>query len=275
MTALLGRDTPARPGAGYPPGNGAATPAGVATRRPVNGSVHSWHLSFGKDGPGTRFTVLLAGCPLQCVYCLHPDTVRTRNGRRTSADEVLTEAARHRPLIETGGGLTVSGGEPLLQPVFAGELLHRFKHELGWHTVLGTSGFLGARAGDALLRDVDLVLLDIRSSHPEICRRVTGRHLGPTLTFARRLAGLGREVRVRFVLVPGLTDAEENITGAARFAASLGNVTGVDVLPCGRPGERGARPTGRGTPARHVRVPTEEQLGTARAIFAAEGLNTA
>ncbi|WP_436738384.1 radical SAM protein [Streptomyces sp. BBFR102] len=274
MTALLGKDSLVRSGAGHPPDSGAATPAGAATRRLVNGSVHSWQLSTGAYGPGTRFTVLLAGCPLTCLYCHNPEALRTRNGRRASADELVEEAARHRTLIAAdGGGATVSGGEPLLQPVFTGELLHRFKYELGYHTVLDTSGFLGARAGNALLRDVDLVLLDIKSWRRDTYRRVTGRDLIPTVAFARRLARLGNEVRVRFVLVPGLTDAEENVTGIARFAASLGNVTGVDVIPYHPARTSGGEAIVRARPLRHTSAPTEEQVATARAVFTAHGLN--
>lgn len=198
---------------------GPATPAAAATHRPSEGSVHSWDLSTGVDGPGTRFVTFLSGCPLTCLYCHNPDTWRMRNGTRTSADDVIAEAAKYvRFIAASGGGATLSGGEPLLQPVFTGELLHRMKHELGLHTALDTSGFLGVRATDALLRDTDLVLLDIKSWDPDTYKKVTGRPLRPTLDFARRLADLGQEVHVRFVLVPGLTDAPANVEGVAAFA---------------------------------------------------------
>ncbi|MEU7603771.1 hypothetical protein [Streptomyces sp. NPDC041003] len=110
-------------------------------------------------------------------------------------------------------------------------------HGAGLHTALDTSGFLGVRATDALLRDADLVLLDIKSWDRETYRKVTGRPLRPTLDFAQRLADLGKEVHLRFVLVPGLTDARENIEGVAAFAGSLGNVSRVDVLPFHKLGE--------------------------------------
>ncbi|MEV6577302.1 pyruvate formate-lyase-activating protein [Streptomyces sp. NPDC051582] len=249
------------------------TLAAAATHRPSEGSVHSWDLSTGVDGPGTRFVTFLAGCPLTCLYCHNPDTWRMRSGKRTSADEVIAEARKYtRFIAASGGGATVSGGEPLLQPVFAGELLHRMKHELGLHTALDTSGFLGARATDALLRDVDLVLLDIKSWDRETYRKVTGRPLRPTLDFARRLADLGKEVHLRFVLVPGLTDARENVEGVAAFAARLGNVARVDVLPFHKLGvgkweALGKEFTLHGTPS-----PTAEQIAMARAAFEARGL---
>ncbi|MGW4383837.1 pyruvate formate-lyase-activating protein [Kitasatospora sp. NPDC004531] len=245
-----------------------AAPAPTTT-----GSVHSWDLSTGVDGPGTRFVCFLAGCPLDCLYCHNPDTRRMANGRRTGADEVVAEAAKFTAFIRaSGGGATLSGGEPLLQPAFAGELLHRFKHELGLHTALDTSGFLGARASDALLADTDLVLLDIKSWDRALYRRLTGARLAPTLEFARRLAGLGKEVHLRFVLVPGLTDPPRNVDGVAAFAASLGNVSRVDVLPFHRLGAAKWAALGRDFPLAGTPAPTPEQVRAARDVFAAHGL---
>ncbi|MFJ5926381.1 pyruvate formate-lyase-activating protein [Kitasatospora sp. NPDC092948] len=240
----------------------------------ASGSVHSWDLSTGVDGPGTRFVAFLAGCPLNCLYCHNPDTRRLRNGRRTTADEVVAEAAGYAAFIHAaGGGATLSGGEPLLQPRFAGELLHRFKHELGLHTALDTSGFLGARASDALLADTDLVLLDIKSWDRELYRRLTGRRLEPTLDFARRLAALGKEVHLRFVLVPGLTDPPENVAGVAAFAAGLGNVSRVDVLPFHKLGRAKWDALGREFTLADTPAPTREQVRAACDAFAAHGLH--
>ncbi|MEU6126678.1 pyruvate formate-lyase-activating protein [Streptomyces sp. NPDC047123] len=270
MAVLLGTDIPVRP---HAVDEDAATPAAAATHRPVTGSIHSWDLSTGVDGPGSRFVTFLAGCPLTCLYCHNPDTWRMRNGKRTTADDVIAEAAKYTTFISAaGGGATVSGGEPLLQPVFTGELLHRLKHELGLHTALDTSGFLGARATDALLRDVDLVLLDIKSWDPETYQRVTGRPLRPTLDFAHRLADLGQETWVRFVLVPGLTDDPANIEGVARFAASLGNISRVDVLPFHKLGEAKWDALGKDFTLRDTPSPTPEQVAAAKEIFAAHGL---
>lgn len=251
----------------------AVTPAAAAGRRPVVGSVHSWDLSTGVDGPGTRFVTFLSGCPLTCLYCHNPDTWRMRDGKRTTADEILAEAGKYtRFIAAAGGGATVSGGEPLLQLAFTGELLHRFKHELGLHTALDTSGFLGVRATDALLCDTDLVLLDIKSWDRTAYRKVTGQPLQPTLAFARRLADLGNEVHVRFVLVPGLTDDPANIEGVAAFTASLGNVTRVDVLPFHKLGEAKWQALGRRFALHDTPCPTPEQTALARCIFADRGL---
>ncbi|MDY0814398.1 pyruvate formate-lyase-activating protein [Kitasatospora purpeofusca] len=252
------------------------TPAGrTATRRPVTGTLHSWDLSTGVDGPGTRFVAFLAGCPLRCLYCHNPDTRHMRDGQPSSADGIVQEAAKYTAFIRaSGGGATVSGGEPLLQPELTGELLHRFKRELGLHTALDTSGFLGSRATDALLADTDLVLLDIKSWDKALHRHLTGQELAPTLDFARRLAGLGTEVWVRFVLVPHLTDAPGNIEGVAAFTASLGNVTRVDVLPFHKLGAAKWRALGLDFPLAGTPVPTPGRTAEARAVFEAHGLHT-
>ncbi|MFG2751879.1 pyruvate formate-lyase-activating protein [Streptomyces xanthophaeus] len=272
MTVLFGTSIPVGQ-ANAVVASAGQTPAAAATQRPSEGSVHSWDLSTGVDGPGTRFVTFLAGCPLTCLYCHNPDTWKMRAGKRTSADDVIAEAAKYRKFIAaSGGGATVSGGEPLLQPVFAGELLHRMKNDLGLHTALDTSGFLGARATDALLRDVDLVLLDVKSWDRETYRKVTGRPLEPTLAFARRLADLGKEVHLRFVLVPGLTDARENVEGVAAFAAGLGNVSRVDVLPFHKLGEAKWQALDMPFTLHDTPSPTAGQVAGAKAVFEAQGL---
>ena len=163
-----------------------------AVPAPVTGAVHSWDLSTGVDGPGTRFVVFTAGCPLRCAYCHNPDTWFGRTGQRMSAAAVLALAGRYRRFIgAAGGGLTVSGGEPLLQPAFTRAILVGAK-ELGLQTALDTSGYLGSRADDELLDATDLVLLDIKSFDPATAQRVTGGSIAPTLAFARRLAARRR-----------------------------------------------------------------------------------
>ena len=183
--------------------------------------MHSWELVTAVDGPGTRLTVFLAGCPLRCLYCHNPDTWEMRRGEPVTADELLGRVARYRGVFAaTGGGLTLSGGEPLMQPAFVRRVLHG-AHAMGVHTALDTSGFLGAQCTDAMLDDVDLVLLDVKSGDPDTYRRVTGRDLAPTLEFGRRLAASGTEIWVRYVLVPGLTDDPANVAAAADHVAGF------------------------------------------------------
>jgi pyruvate formate lyase activating enzyme len=168
-------------------------------------------------------------------------------------------------------GLTVSGGEPLLQPSFTRAVLAGAK-ELGLHTALDTSGYLGARADDGLLDATDLVLLDIKSFDPAIARRVTGRGIAPTLAFARRLAPRRQLAWVRFVLVPGWTDDPGDVAALARFVASLGNVERVDVLPFHTLGAAKYAALGLDYLCAGVTPPSAEQLDRARGAFAAAGL---
>jgi pyruvate formate lyase activating enzyme len=238
----------------------------------VTGRLHSWDLSVGVDGPGTRFVAFTAGCPLRCLYCANPDTWRMRNGTVTDSGAVLADVRRYTRFITTaGGGFTVSGGEPLLQPAFTGALLAGAR-DLGLHTALDTSGFLGARADEDLLDACSLVLLDVKSWDRALYRRLTGRDLHPTLTFARRLADRGTRVWVRFVLVPGLTDDADNVGGVARFVAGLGNVERVDVLPFHRLAAHKYQDLGLRFPLAEVEPPDEATVARAVGQFRGAGL---
>ncbi|TDV42557.1 pyruvate formate-lyase-activating protein [Actinophytocola oryzae] len=240
----------------------------------VTGSVHSWDISTGVDGPGTRFVVFTSGCPLRCLYCQNPETWRMRDGHRTTVDELLTEITKYRRFIEVaGGGFTVSGGEPLLQPDFVAELLHRVR-ALGLHTALDTSGYLGARATDTLLADTDLVLLDIKSWDPTRYRRLTTVDLAPTLAFARRLSELDRPVWVRYVLVPGLTDDLDDIDGLASFVSTLHNVERLEVLPFHRLGTVKYTKLGIPFPLEHTPTPEPDLVRQVRERFARRGITT-
>ncbi len=236
------------------------------------GRVHSHDLSVGVDGPGTRFVLFLAGCPLRCLYCHSPDTWHMRNGTLSTVDEMMVEVGPYTRFIRAaGGGFTVSGGEPLLQPRFTAALLAAAK-ERGLHTALDTSGYLGARADEALLDATDLVLLDIKSWHPETYRRVTGVAVEPTLQFARRLAERGTPVWVRFVLVPGLTDAPSNVDGIAGFVVLLPNVERVEVLPFHRLGVAKYAALRIPFPLADTAPPDDALLTRVRGQFTAAGL---
>lgn len=240
----------------------------------VTGSVHSWDLATGVDGPGTRFVVFTSGCPLRCLYCQNPETWRMRDGHRTSADELLAEVTKYRRFIEVaGGGFTVSGGEPLLQHDFVADLLHRVK-QLGLHTALDTSGYLGARATDALLADTDLVLLDIKSWNPAGYRRMTGVDLAPTLEFAGRLSDMGKPMWIRYVLVPQLTDDPDDIDGLASFVGTLNTVDRLEVLPFHRMGTAKYARLGIPFPLEHTAPPDLELVQRVRDQFTAHGITT-
>ena len=195
------------------------------------GYVHSYETSSRYDGPGLRVVLFVSGCLLRCAYCHNPDTWHLKDGTYVSAQEVIDRLRSFAPALHAlKGGLTISGGEPMVQIKFTRRILAGAK-QLGLHTAIETSGFLGDRVDDDFLAAIDLVLLDIKSSDPETYRKVTGRELAPTLRFAQRLAKAGKPVWVRFTLVPGLTDDPENVAGIARFVAPMTNVEWVEVQP--------------------------------------------
>ena len=197
----------------------------------VRGFIHSFQTGSVVDGPGVRFVLWTTGCLMRCLYCHNPDTWHMKHGRPVTVDEVMAEVKKYeRFMTFTGGGVTISGGEPLVQAPFVCALLRACKAR-GIHTTLDTNGYLGDRISDEDLANVDLVLLDIKSFDPETHERATGIEVDAVLQFARRLSDLGKPTWIRFVLVPGLTDAPENVEGLAAFVATLSNVERVEVLP--------------------------------------------
>jgi len=236
------------------------------------GSVHSWDLVTGADGPGTRMTLFTAGCGLRCQYCQNPDTWRMKDGVRHTVDEVLARVTRYATIMKvTGGGLTISGGEPLLQAKFVTQIFRR-AHDLSIHTALDTAGLLGSRLSDDDLNYIDLVLLDIKSGLPDTYKRVTGRLLQPTLDFATRLSRLGKTMWIRFVLVPGLTDAPENVEAIAEFVATLDGVQRMEILPFHQLGKAKWEATGEPYLLEDTQPPSHELVARVKGQFEAHGL---
>ena len=240
---------------------------------PREASVHSWDVSTGVDGPGTRFVLFLSGCPLRCLYCQNPDTWHMRDGRRMHLDAVMAELQRYRRfLVVARGGVTVSGGEPLLQSEFVAEFFRECK-AWGLNTALDTSGHLGVRADDTLLGVTDLVLLDVKSFDPGTYRRLTGKEVEPTLGFARRLADRGTATWIRFVLVPGVTDDPDNVARLADFIAELGPaVERVEILPFHRLGAHKYEALRLRFPLEDTPAPDAELIERTRSQFAERNL---
>lgn len=195
------------------------------------GFLHSFTTGSAVDGPGIRVVAWTAGCMWRCVYCHNPDTWTMRNGIPVSIARATEELAKYRHGLQVmKGGLTISGGEPLMQHKFVTRLCAAAK-AMGVHTALDSNGYYGDLLSDADLGVIDLVLLDIKAWDPEQHKRYVGMEIGPTLAFARRLAGLRRPIWLRHVVVPGWTDDVDTPRRIAEFAATLGNVERVDVLP--------------------------------------------
>jgi pyruvate formate lyase activating enzyme len=240
---------------------------------PEIGYYHSYEITGAVNGPGVRFTLFLSGCPLRCQYCENADTWKMGDGRRVTMGRMIDEITKYADFVTTAhGGITVSGGEPMLQIRFLEALLRRCKQDLGLHTVVDTSGFLGARASEELLDLVDLFLLDIKSGDAATYHLVTSADLAPTLAFARRLSDRGSRMWIRFVLVPGLTDDEANVEAVAAFAATLSGVDRVEVLPFHQLGAVKWADLGLAYQLGGVRPPSAELVQRVEQQFRAHGL---
>ncbi len=204
--------------------------ASFAENAEVQGYMHSLEVGSTVDGPGIRFVLFTTGCPLRCAYCHNPDTWHKANGRAIGTNRIMKEIGKYaKGLRLSRGGVTISGGEPLLQHDFIVEIFRRCK-ESGIHTCLDTSGFMGNKLTDSELENIDLMLLDIKSGDPAIHKHVTRQPIEPVLEFAQRLSRLGRPAWVRFVLVPGLTDSFENVEKVADICAAITSLERVEIL---------------------------------------------
>jgi pyruvate formate lyase activating enzyme len=236
------------------------------------GFLHSFTTGSAVDGPGIRLVAWTSGCMWRCLYCHNPDTWTMSNGLPVTLARAVEELRKYRHgLVAMDGGFTLSGGEPLMQDRFAVNLLAAAR-ALGIHTALDTNGYYGDKLADAELVHADLVLLDIKAWDSERHRRLTGMDVAPTLQFARRLAEHDRPVWLRYVLVPGLTDDEKEMGQVAAFAAGLGNVERVDVLPFHQMGRFKWKKLGLEYALEDVQPPSPEAVGRACAAFRGAGL---
>lgn len=212
------------------------------------GKIHSIETFGTVDGPGVRFVVFFQGCPMRCQYCHNPDTWLPEDGTDVTADQILAKVERNRAFYKTGG-ITATGGEPMLQMEFLTELFTKAKSR-GIHTCLDTSGVMfpgedgcqeegAARDNeeghmgqiDALLSVTDLVMLDIKHMEPEAHRKLTGHSNENILDFARYLDAMRKPVWIRHVVVPGITYDSKELTELGHFLGTLSNVEKLEVLP--------------------------------------------
>lgn len=202
----------------------------------TKGYIHSKE-SFGTvDGPGVRYVLFMQGCPMRCLYCHNPDTWEIGVGKEVLADEIIAEVEKNRPFYK-GGGITVTGGEPLLQIDFITELF-RLAKERGIHTAIDTSGVTYSENNEAyrekldrLMKYTDLVMLDIKHIDTEAHKALTGRANENILAFARYLEEKGVPLWVRHVVVEGYTDNPDDLYRLGCFIGRLKNLKALDVLP--------------------------------------------
>jgi pyruvate formate lyase activating enzyme len=236
------------------------------------GFLHSFTTGATVDGPGVRVVAWTAGCMWRCLYCHNPDTWSMSNGMPITVAKATEELLKYKDGLKVmGGGFTLSGGEPLMQHRFAVKLFTAAR-SMGIHTALDSNGHFGDRLTDADLETIDLVLLDLKTSDPERHKRLTGMDNAPSHAFARRLAARRRPVWVRYVLVPGHTDDLEDIGRTAAFAAGLGNVERVDVLPFHQMGKYKWKELGIPYELADTTPPDQALIDTVLGVFRDAGL---
>ena len=233
----------------------------------IKGRIHSIETCGTVDGPGIRYVIFTQGCPLRCLYCHNADCRHPTEGSEITVDELMIDLQKYLSYIQfSGGGVTITGGEPLMQLEFVTEIFRRCQ-KLGIHTALDTSGYVQLEAAKSVLSYVNLVLLDIKSFDPKIYYQVTNVSLRPTLNFAHYLNEIDKPTWIRFVLVPNLTDPIENITGLAKFIAELKNVERVEILPFHKMGEYKWEQLGYDYQLKNTPPASPELVAKAKEIF--------
>lgn len=240
------------------------------------GYLHSVETFGTLDGPGIRYVLFFQGCHLRCLFCQNRDTWERRPGRVVTVAELMNELRRYRTYFDSsGGGITASGGDPILQADFVARLFEAARAE-GIHTALDTSGLSRITPDvERLLDRTDLVLLDLKHIDPERHRELTGRSNELVLAFARHLAERGTPAWIRHVIVPGFTDDPDDARRTARFVSTLPNVERVELLPYHEYGRHKWEALGTPYPLERTSPPSEELVRELRKVFAAEGLPVA
>lgn len=234
------------------------------------GYIHSLE-SFGTvDGPGIRYVVFFQGCPLRCKYCHNPDTWDIKKGKQVSADEILKKADGVREFLK-GGGITATGGEPLVQIDFLIELFKKAKTKYGFHTCLDTSGITFSRKQldkfNELIKYTDLVMLDIKHIDKQEHVKLTGMASDNVTNFAMYLSENNIPVWIRHVLVPGITLNDEHLYNLGRFIGNIKTLKAVDVLPYHDMGKTKYKALGMDYPLEGTPIPTKDDTLHAREII--------
>ncbi|MBE1444352.1 pyruvate formate-lyase-activating protein [Paenibacillus sp. OAS669] len=232
------------------------------------GRIHSIETFGTVDGPGIRFVLFMQGCALQCQYCHNPDTWDPGKGRIVLVDDILSEL---EPYLEyyrrSGGGITVTGGEPTLQAPFVTALFTEIKRRWGLHTALDSSGFCEPDHVRELLEVTDLVLLDLKHIDPVKHTALTSQSNERMLRFARLLSEQGKPVWIRHVLVPGITDGGDDLMKLGAFIGELTNVKKLELLPYHRMGVYKWQQLNKTYPLEGVAEPTEREVERARQLI--------
>ncbi|MCM1272952.1 MAG: pyruvate formate-lyase-activating protein [Clostridium sp.] len=238
----------------------------------MEGMIHSIETFGTVDGPGIRYVVFVKGCPMRCQYCHNPDTWEMAGGTKMSTDEILDDYERYKPFLK-GGGLTVTGGEPLVQIDFLTELFEKAKQR-GIHTCLDTSGIMFRRNEPEiyekyvrLIKSTDLIMLDIKHIDPEEHRKLTSQPCDNIFDFLKFLDEQEKEIWIRHVLVPGITLIPEYLKRLGEFIAQFRHVKALDVLPYHSMGKEKYQKMGIDYVLKDVEEATKDQAIEARKII--------
>lgn len=227
----------------------------------VNGHIHSLETFGTVDGPGIRFVLFMQGCLLKCQYCHNPDTWALDGGKEMTLEEVLAEIEPYLSYYRSsGGGLTISGGEPTLQAHFVAEIFKEVKRRWGLHTTLDSNGFNEPDRIHDLLDHTDLVLLDLKHIDDEKHIKLTGKSNERTLKTAKWLSEQGRKMWIRHVYVPGIHNEEEDLLNLGRFIGTLNGVEKFEILPYHQMGIYKWEALGKVYPLEGVPSPSEEEV---------------
>ncbi len=230
----------------------------------MKGRIHSIETFGTLDGPGIRFILFMQGCALKCQYCHNPDSWNPHAGSEMSVDEVLLEIEPFLPYyIESGGGVTVTGGEPTLQAPFIAKLFQECKSRWNLHTALDSSGFCDPQYVNELMDVTDLILLDIKQMNKDKHRALTSQSNERILHFAKWLSNHGKQMWLRHVLVPGLTDAYEDLMQLGEFMGTLNGIQKFEILPYHRMGVYKWQELGKDYPLVGIPTPTEKEINRA------------
>ena len=228
--------------------------------------VHSYESMGTYDGPGLRLVVFLQGCPFRCLYCANPDTISGEGGKPTEAEEIVKMAVNQKPFFGRRGGVTFSGGEPTVQAKALSPLFDRL-HEEGIHICLDTNGGIWNSDVEELLAKTDLVLLDMKQINPERHERLTGRSNEQTLKTAQWLEDHDRPFWLRYVLVPGISDFEEDIMALGEHFRNYRMLQRVEILPYHTLGIHKYESLGQEYMLKETPHNTPEQLERAKLLF--------
>lgn len=241
----------------------------------IKGKIHSIESCGTVDGPGIRYVIFTQGCPLRCQYCHNPDTwnPNAKHAVEISVEDLIKDILKYKSYMKaSGGGITATGGDPLMQKDFIAALFKACKQE-AIHTALDTAGFVDIdKITEEVVNNTDLVLLDIKSYNPNTFKKIAGREINKTLAFAEYLAEKNVRTWIRFVLIPGLSDNEEDMKSLAKYITTLKNVEKVGILPFHQMGAYKWKELGIPYNLKDTPQPTNDEAEKVKNLFRSFGL---